>query len=326
MRYFGSKISVLDEITATIRSLGDFSTVCDPFGGVGTVATALRQGGYRVTTGDQLAFAHCFQIARLEVTGAPRLAKLRRHLDGADVATHLDDLPGEHGWITETYAVHRRFFTLPNARRVDAIWRALLRWRGMQLTSRSEHALLMASLIDSTDRIANTAGTYHAHLKTFAPRMRKPFRYRLLPPVRGPRGRARLGDALATATAADADVLYLDPPYNRRNYGGYYHLPETLARGDQPVVRGAAGLPDRPLPQSSFYVRREASGALERLVREAPWRALVLHYADDGLVHPEAIRQILEPLGAVDDRVVVARGFSTVGSRSTLHRIYTVRR
>lgn len=324
VRYFGSKASVTDQIIDLIRSLGSFSSACDPFGGLGTVGVALRRHGYRVVTGDQLMFAHFFQIARLELAGHPPFKALVQRLDGQAVAAHLDSLPGKRGWLTRSYAVERSFFTVKNAERIDAIWKTILGWRRKGMTGRREHALLMASLIDSADAVANTAGTYHAYLKQFAPRTRKAMRFRLLEPVAGPPGDALLSEARRTARAAEADVLYLDPPYNRRNYGGYYHLPETLARGRTLSVRGVAGLPNRSFPPSAFYVRAKAESALRRLVQEAPWRALVLHYSDKGLVPAEAIRRILHPLGEVEERIVMAQGFSTVGSRSTPHRIYAV--
>lgn len=324
MRYFGSKASVTDQVVDLIRSLGSFSSACDPFGGLGTVAAALRRHGYRVVTGDQLMFAHLFQTARLELSAQPPFKSLVRRLDGQAVTAHLDSLPGEHGWLTQTYAVERSFFTVENAEKVEAIWKTILGWRREGLTESREHALLMASLIDSADAVANTAGTYHAYLKQFAPRTRKPIRFRLLDVDAGPRGNALLGDAGRTARTAGADLLYLDPPYNRRNYGGYYHLPETLARGRELSVRGVAGLPNRAFPRSDFYVKARAESALRRLVQKAPWRALVLHYSDQGLVPAEAIRRILHPLGQVKEQIVMAQGFSTVGSRSTPHRIYTV--
>ena len=41
------------------------------------------------------------------------------------------------------------------------------------------------------------------------------------------------------------ELLYLDPPYNSRQYPGYYHIPELIATGwfeHTPVLRGKTGL------------------------------------------------------------------------------------
>ena len=33
------------------------------------------------------------------------------------------------------------------------------------------------------------------------------------------------------------DVVYLDPPYNHRQYSGNYHILETIAKNDKPKIK-----------------------------------------------------------------------------------------
>ena len=34
------------------------------------------------------------------------------------------------------------------------------------------------------------------------------------------------------------DAVYADPPYTKRQYAAYYHILETIAAGDRPLISG----------------------------------------------------------------------------------------
>jgi len=174
------------------------------------------------------------------------------------------------------------------------------------------------------DRVANTAGTYYAHLKRWYRKARKPFRFELIPPTRGPENcRAYLCDAKNLVTLRNFDILYLDPPYNERCYAGYYHLPETIALGQTPRAHGKAGVPRRQRPRSAFNSPSQALDALEELLDRASFRLLVLHYSDDGLMPRPKLRRLLRDYGAVEEMTVGANGYTTKHTtRSIRQRLY----
>src|SRR5436853_7279236 len=91
-------------------------------------------------------------------------------------------------------------------------------------------------------------------------------------------------DAGELAASRECDLLYIDPPYNTRQYSTNYHLLETLALGDEPEVRGVAGL--RPLDgKRSPYCRAgEAQEALDSLVRRGKASAILMSYNSEGLI------------------------------------------
>lgn len=327
VRYFGSKTSTLPALSGLIP-LSRGASACDPFGGIGVVGSWLRGRGYTVTSGDILSFATAFQTARLSFSRRPTFQGLRSTgLNGHDSV--IGRLRGRtaSGWVHREFAVRRQFFTIENARRIDGARRQIWRWRRDGYTSDAEHAYLIAALIDSMDRVANTAGTYYAHLKGWNRKSRRQFAFEPLVPTPGPRGSSELRDALGLVRGRHFNLLYLDPPYNSRRYERYYHLPETIATGRRPAATGASGVPNKFVSMRALdFTTAAATRSLEALVAAASFDALLLHYSDDGLIPPTAVRRVLSQVGHVDSVRIRALGYSPRSDRYVIHRIWTVRR
>ena len=143
-------------------------------------------------------------------------------------------------------------FTSENARRIDRIREVIEGWDQTGAISSNEKCYLLACLVEASDRVANTAGTYYAYLKRLYRKAKK--RLQLRPIAMSDnqrRNEANQIDAVRLVEQTEADVMYLDPPYNGRNYGAYYHLPETLVLWDAPEVKGKSGM-RRGIPESPF--------------------------------------------------------------------------
>ena len=131
----------------------------------------------------------------------------------------------------------RRFLSSANARRVDLVLNQLRAWRRDQAIDGHTHALLLASVLRGVERVANTQGTYHDFPRDFIdPRALQPLT--LDPPplddylggVTGHRA-GREADSLDfVMTVGPSQLLYLDPPYNFRQYTAYYFLPNVICR------------------------------------------------------------------------------------------------
>src|SRR5262249_3825966 len=157
---------------------------------------------------DHLAYAHA--LARCYVE-ADREEVLR---DAERLVAELNALPGSPGYFTETFCLRSRFFQPRNGERIDAIREAI---RSKALPPRLE-AVLLVSLLEAADRVDSTTGLQMAYLKRWAPRAAKALELRvpaLLPRARAGRGRAYGRDALEAARSLEADVAYVDPPYNQ---------------------------------------------------------------------------------------------------------------
>jgi adenine-specific DNA-methyltransferase len=125
----------------------------------------MKSCGYQVITGDILHFAHYFQIALIEYNAIPTFDKLKRNLrisSNEALEKYLTEIKTEEGWLIKEYSQNRKFFSSTNAYHIQACIDKMVFWRGSGIIDEMEYALLMASLINSMDKVANTAGTYYA--------------------------------------------------------------------------------------------------------------------------------------------------------------------
>ena len=329
MRYFGSKASTTEQVYEIISDRIPAGTFCDPFGGIGTIGSFFKSKGFSVWGGDLLTFAHCFQIARLETNRIPSFHSLRKAMNLASVAAVIDSLNQESrqkGWFVEEYAKKRHFFTEENAARIEACRVRIEEWFNKKLLTKKERAILVASLINSMDRVANTAGTYYAYLKKWHRKALRTFRFTLIPFTSGNNNCVCfLGEAQALVSKRFFDVVYLDPPYNGRSYARYYHLPETLALGEIPEIHGKSGMPNTERAISDFNRPQYAKNALERILENARFRLLAFHYSDDGLIRQQDIEEILSNYGRIENYILDSKGYITSNiKRNTKQHLYLV--
>lgn len=324
MRYIGSKTSTLPQLTEIVRGLAPNATsICDPFAGTCSVSRHFKRQGLQVCTGDLLATSYAIQVASVGLNRYPPFRKLRasgelRRGEGAfhlRILAHLGSLRGHHGYITEQFSPAGRsarlFFTEENARKVDLIRRTIREWSSWNLLSKAEEAFLLATLVVCADKVANTAGTYYAYLKDISRKATKPL---VLIPMEihdnGMRNMCWQADAPSVTASSEADLLYLDPPYNERDYAGYYHLPETIIRGDTPEPVGRCGVPKtRRTPLSDFCVPSRATRAFERLVSCSHSKSIIVHYARRGLIAHRTIVSILHSIGPTKFKDIRVRRF-----------------
>ena len=153
--------------------------------------------------------------------------------------SEFNALRGSPGYFTETFCVRSRFFQPKNGERIDAIREAIAA-RGL---APELEAVMLVSLMEAADRVDSTTGLQMAYLKQWAPRAHRDLELRVpdvLPRAANGKGRATCLDALEAAAALEADVAYVDPPYNQHSYLGNYHVWESLVRWDKPEVYGVA--------------------------------------------------------------------------------------
>jgi adenine-specific DNA-methyltransferase len=197
----------------------------------------------------------------------------------------------------------RMFFTLANGRRIDAIRIKLQDWRSAELLSEDEYYLLLSCLIEAADSVANTTGVYAAFVKSWQGNALKPLRLSEPQLVVDTRLNCRANQVDANEFVRRlgyVDVVYLDPPYNTRQYSSYYHVPELLARGwleGEPTLRGKTGLiPDADL-KSKWSVAGECVAAFRDLISNINARFVLLSYNNEGIIPPEAVEEVFSEYG-----------------------------
>lgn len=93
------------------------------------------------------------------------------------------------------------------------------------------------------------------------------------------------------------DLVYLDPPYTKRQYASYYHILETVALGDEPEVEGVAGLRPWKDRASDFCYKSRALKTLSRLVQSLKASKVLLSYSSEGHISMEGMNEELSKIG-----------------------------
>jgi adenine-specific DNA-methyltransferase len=158
-------------------------------------------------------------------------------------------------------------------------------------------AILLTSLILAADKVDSTTGVQMAYLKEWAPRSYNDLRLEY-PPLLPGEGLALLGDAVEVVGEVEAEILYLDPPYNQHSYLGNYHIWETLALWDRPRTYGVARKrEDVRHRKSPFNSKRLAKEALARLLSKAQAHHVLLSFNNEGFLGTEDIEGLLKEWG-----------------------------
>lgn len=328
MRYLGSKTLLLGEIARLVEEYKGRGVFCDPFGGVGTVGKYMKELGFSVVTGDILNFAHCFQVARIENNEKDCFYELKRCFNfytNSDLEKYLSEIEVKEGWLIEEYAQKRKFFTYENACYIQGAIDSIGQWKKEGLLMDKEYAILMASLIQSFDNVANTAGTYYAYLKEYYRKAKRSFEFKILETTIGNEDcKSYLMDANELVKNIQCDILYLDPPYNERDYGRYYHLPETVSKGIVPEPKGKSGM-FKVDNKKSRYNSNQAIVAFEDLIKHAIAKCIIFHYTDNGLIDIKDARSVLEQKGYVEEFYFDCKGYNTTSnSNKSKHHIFKV--
>ncbi len=142
-----------------------------------------------------------------------------------------------------------------------------------KLTEREYH-ILIASLLYSADKIANTVGHYDAYFKKEF--VEDNFFIRPIDPVEVKAVSIFREDANLLAKQIQTDIVYIDPPYNSRQYSRFYHILETLTKWDKPKLHGVALKPEPE--NTSDYCRVSAKNRFTELVNDIDARYLVVSY------------------------------------------------
>ena len=317
-KYLGSKVRLLDFIEGEIVSAaGTVGSFFDGFAGTGVVADRMRCHTGRVTLVDTLASNYSINRAFFTSNEANvRIAYV------ADALRELNELQPAHGYAREHYG--GRYFTHDNAGRIDAIRdRIALRMHDGDCTEQEQHVLI-ASLLLAADKVANTVGQYDAYLKNLGSaaydengrhlvdsNVHGRLRLRM-PALRFAAGAIVLrADVNEIAGDHEADVAYLDPPYNDRQYIDCYHVLDNIARWNKPPLHGKTRKFERDGLKSAYSRRRTARAAFAHLVERIRARYIAVSYSNEGLM---SVGDLTETLATRGPTTVKSHDYAVFGN------------
>lgn len=119
-----------------------------------------------------------------------------------------------------------------------------------------------------------------------------------MPIISGKAGTVYNEDVNVLIKKINGDILYLDPPYNTRQYSANYHILETIAKYDNPKLHGITGLRDYKEQKSTFCSKRIACETFNDLIKNADFKYIFLSYNNEGIMPVDKISEIMSGYGA----------------------------
>lgn len=292
IKYIGSKRALLQNITNVIGQISSpGGQIVDLFSGTSRVGHALKGMGHKVWSNDQNTYAHMLATCYVQ-------ADREKWFDAAEsLIKELNAIPGKAGYFTETFCEKSRYFQPHNGAKVDAI-----REHIEQLHLEPElKSIALVSLMEAADRVDSTTGVQMAYLKQWAARSFNDIELRIpdMQPA-SPYGKciATQADAEVISKEINANVVYLDPPYNQHSYLGNYHIWESLTIWDKPEVYGiACKRIDCRTRKSAFNGKRAIFSAMETVLENLTADHLVISFNNEAYISREQMEFLLKDIG-----------------------------
>ena len=307
MRFIGSKSLLLDNIEIFIKeNITNATSFCDMFSGTSVVARHFKKD-YKIISNDLLHFSYVLQKATIENNTRPSYKKLIKNI-GLDPFKFLNNIDIDNvkfdnvPYIYENYSPNlksnRQYLTADNALRIDYIRQALEKWKANNLLDDAEYYYLLAGLIEAIPYVSNIAGTYGAFLKHWDKRAFNKLNLVELDVVNNNENNESFNeDSNKLIKKISGDILYIDPPYNSRQYAPNYHLLETVSRYDKPKISGKTGLRDYQDIKSKYCSKREVLITFDKLINSANFKHIIVSYSTEGIMTIDDIKNILKKHG-----------------------------
>lgn len=316
MRFIGNKQKLVNFLYNPIKGLeSENYTFLDLFSGTTSVAQFIKQKGYRVISNDLLHFSFILQKAYIENNDYP----IFETLCGTNtkdqyqlVIEKLNSITPESDFIHCNYTEDgsgmksRNYFSKNNACKIDSIRNQIDIWKRDNEVTALEANILLASLIEAVPYVSNIAGTYGAALKIDDPRKFKPIKMNKIKLINNFRNNQAFNvDGMQLLKHIEADILYVDPPYNARQYPANYHILEQVAIWDKHIRDDTStGLRNYDTQKSKFCSKKEVNDEFAKLielaVKEAKISHLLFSYSTDGLMSHEYMEDLMSSYGKTE--------------------------
>lgn len=275
-RYLGSKTKLLSFIHETIQKEGiDFYSLLDLFAGTGSVADSFNNGKHKIIVNDILECNRCSFNAFFG----------KEIIDNDKLKTCIDSFnsvyPEEENYFSVNFA--DTFFSENNCKKIGFIRDKIDSLFAEGKINSREKDYLITSLLYSMDHIANTVGHYDAFRR--GGDLDKEI---ILLPLQvasvdnNRNNEIYKEDSNELVKHIECDLVYIDPPYNSRQYCDAYHLLENVASWKKPAVFGAARKMDRSNLKSK-YCENSAPRVFDRLIKDLKCKYIIVSYNNMGL-------------------------------------------
>ena len=298
MNYIGSKYRLLPFLEKSIQEYirGPISdkVFCDLFAGTGAVGRYFKTKAKSIIANDLEYYSYVLNrnyIGNHKKTDASKWLEELHVLEGEEGFIYGNYCRGGHG--------DRNYFKDDNGKRIDAMRRQIEAWKEAGDIEEDIYYYLLATLLESADKVANTASVYGAYLKHIKKTASADLK--ILPAefeVTSASHQVYQRDVNELVKTIKGDILYLDPPYNARQYGSNYHILNTIAAYEDFEPKGVTGLP--AYNRSAYCSKSSVKESFEELIHDAEFTYVFLSYNNEGLLTHQEITEILAKYGRVE--------------------------
>lgn len=266
-RYTGSKFKLADWICELISQHCEGESFCDIFAGTAIMSKKMLDNAKKVYINDflfsnEIIYKAFFEQADFDIEKLEEYKTMFSSLDASKL---------EENYASENFG--GKYFSHNDALMIGYIREKLE--NDVDL-NKKEKNILLASLLYSADKAANTVGHYDAYIK--GKNIPDVFSFGLINPYVYLNKEINISrrDANQLAKEIECDIVYIDPPYNSRQYSRFYHVLENIATWRKPELFGTACKPEAE--NMSDYCRSSATEVFRDLIQSLNCRYIVVSY------------------------------------------------
>lgn len=309
LNYIGSKKSLLSFIDYVLKKVNSkFEKTnnikfLDGFAGSGIVGKHFnKKYGYNVFSNDMEDYSYILSYALLKVEYSEKVKNIIEDLNNLTEPIDKDNYNLITKYYSEKGVDKRKFWTIKNSEKADAIIENIKIKLNNKNITKDEYIFIMASLLSSLDKYANTTSVYGAYLKKYKSSSLKDFELKAIHNDKKIINRRKnkiynLDVNSETITNNKYDITYFDPPYNNRQYSSNYHPLNFISKYSGRITPyGKTGLLDNS-NKSNYSISKNVECTFKFLIEKVNTKYILLSYNNEGLMSLDTIKNILKEKG-----------------------------
>jgi adenine-specific DNA-methyltransferase len=302
LNYIGSKYKLLHFLEDNMKRFTGYNNfenkvIGDLFSGSGIVSYFFRNKNAKVISNDMELYSYIITRAMSCCNYSGRIQEIIDKLNDNKIMK-MD------GFIYMNYGPtkgNRKYFTDENCIRIDTYRNKIEKMYNKNKINENEYYFLLGSLLVCADNVANIPAVYGCFLKNFKKKALKEIK---LEPIHKNtniiNNKVYNEDINNIIDKDEYDIIYLDPPYNQRQYSKNYHVLHLISLSkDYPKIAGITGL-NNDGKLSNYCKKAEIYNSLKLLLDKMKAKYIFMSYNNEGLLDLETIKELFSNYGTIE--------------------------